>query len=97
MFDSYREIQARVHRQLAALDDLILEADREIERLQELLARTRRGGSRAGPLTLEAQQRAFALWEAGLTETEIARCLDADRYHVEQALDEFRQPDSHAA
>jgi hypothetical protein len=87
MFDSYREVQARVHRQLEALDALIVEADREIERLQTLLA-----AARGRPLSGEDQQRAFELWETGLSPAEIARRLEADAQRVEQALDEFRDP-----
>jgi multidrug resistance efflux pump len=97
MFDSYREIQARVHRQLAALDELIVEADREIARLQTLLEHARRSVWCSRALSREEQQRAFELWEAGATTEEIAQRLDAAAHGVEQALDEFRWPESHAA
>ena len=97
MFDSYRELQARVHRQLAALDELIVEADREMERLQSALDDARRSVRRHRTLSRDEQQRAFALWEAGKSPAEIAEQLDATIPIVEQSLDEFRRPESRAA
>jgi len=97
MHNLRRELEARVNEQLAALDALMLEADREIERLQLALAEARRTAVIDRALTAAEQQRCFALLEAGLTHDEIARCLNVPVTRVVEALDEFRGPERRAA
>lgn len=90
-----KAVAARVEQQLELLDALILEADREIERLQTLLADARAAGGR--DLTRDEQQRCFALWESGRTAEDIARRLHVGPEQVRQALDEWRRPRHRAA
>jgi hypothetical protein len=97
MHDLRRELESRVYEQLAALDALMHAADREIEQLEAALAAARRNAEPDRPLTPAEHQRCFALWEAGLTHEEIARCINVATVRVAEALDEFRRPDSRAA
>jgi DNA-directed RNA polymerase specialized sigma24 family protein len=86
-----QELEARVHEQLARMDALILDADREIERLQLALAEARRSVITDRALTPDEQQQCFALVEAGFTRDEIARGLSVPVERVHDALDEFRR------
>lgn len=92
-----RELETRVNEQLAALDALMLEADREIERLQRALAEARHAAEIDRALTAAEQQRCVALWKAGLTHDEIARCLNVSANRVARALDELRGGQQRAA
>lgn len=97
-YDYSREVEARIDNRLSTLDQLIVDADREIERLQAMLAESRQ--SYAEPdreLTPSEQQRCFALKEAGFAVDEIARCLQTSPTGVERALNEWQRPDRRAA
>ena len=82
LFDYGREVEGRVETTLSVLDRLILDADQEIGRLEELLDVARgktEKSSRAiaiKKLTTAQAERIPELLLAGLTEVEIARCLD---------------------
>ena len=86
---SRRELEARIFAQLAALDDMIVEADREIKRLQRALRESRQTAPAERRLTGAEQQRCFALYEAGLNSAEIAHCLRAPQTRVEEVLNQF--------
>lgn len=97
-YDYSREVEARIDNRLSVLDQLIVDADREIERLQVLLSESRQ--SAAVPdreLTIAEQQRCFALKEAGFSVAEIARCLQTNSASVDRALNEWQRVDRHAA
>jgi hypothetical protein len=78
LYDFDREVTARVETTLSTLDRLIEEADREISRLEELLARTEpaRPGRRQIP-TLTADDRRLVrhLLTAGYSTEEVARLV----------------------
>lgn len=97
-YDYSREVEARIDNRLAVLDQLIVDADREIERLQAMLSEARQ--SAAEPereLSMSEQQRCFALKEGGFSVEEIARCLQTSSANVEHALNEWQRPDRRAA
>lgn len=96
-YEYNREVEARIDNRLAVLDQLILDADREIERLQAMLAESRQSAPIDRPLTFLEQQRCFTLHESGFTVDEIARCLNTTTAGVQQALDEWQPPQSRAA
>jgi DNA-binding CsgD family transcriptional regulator len=96
-YDYSREVEARIDNRLAVLDRLILDADREIERLQALLAESRRAGRTDRELTDEEQQKCLGLQESGCTADEIARCLNVSVESVQRALDQWRGPSRRAA
>lgn len=97
IFDYGREIEARIDNQMRILDQLIQEADREIVRLEALLAESRSNWVADRELTRQEQQRCFALREAGFTVDEIAACLNTSLVAVARAMDEWQRPDSQAA
>jgi len=97
VFDYGREVEARVDNQLRVLDRLILDADREIARLEALLAETRCDWPTERELSRQEQQRCFAMREAGFTVDEIAHCLNTTAAAVAQALAEWQSPGSQAA
>jgi len=84
LFDYGREVEGRIETTLSVLDRLILDADQEIGRLEELLEVSRDDQTkqqRAIPLrTLDVEQsrRIPELIAAGLSDEEIARCLTCD-------------------
>lgn len=92
-YDYSREVEARIDNRLAVLDQLIVDADREIERLQLLLHHT----AVDRELTTVEQQRCFTLQEAGCSLDEIARCLNAAPDRVRIALDQWQPPARRAA
>lgn len=97
-YDYSREVEARIDNRLSVLDQLIVDADREIERLQALLAESRLSNSEPErDLSLSDQQRCFALQEAGFQVDEIARCLQTTPAGVERVLNEWQRPDRRAA
>ncbi len=96
-YDYSREVEARIDNRLAVLDRLIVDADREIERLQAMLAESRHTASADRDLTRDEQQRCFALREAGFDLAEIARCLHASPASIQRALNEWQSPDRRAA
>lgn len=91
-YDYSREVEARIDNRLAVLDQLIVDADHEIERLQQLLHQS----AVDRDLTTAEQQRCFTLQEAGCSLDEIARCLNAPPDLVRTALDQW-QPTKRAA
>ncbi|MBI1347139.1 hypothetical protein GC163_12725 [bacterium] len=97
IFDYGREVEARIDLQLRVLDQLIVDADREIARLEALLAESRCEWVTQRDLSRQEQQRCFAMREAGFTVEEIAYCLNATADTVQQALDEWQAPGSEAA
>lgn len=97
LYDYGREVEGRIDTRLTALDELIVEADLEIARLEALLAESRVNLPAERQLSADEQQRCFALWEAGISVSAIARCLHATPGQVQTALDEFRQPRRDAA
>lgn len=97
LYDYGREVEGRIDTRLAALDELIVEADHEIARLEAMLADSRVGLPLDRTLTADEQQRCFALWEAGHSVAAISRCLHATPRQVENALDEFGPPRHKAA
>jgi hypothetical protein len=97
LYDFGRSAEARIENHLAVLDRLIVEADREIARLEGILAESRQGLSTDRALSRSEQQRCFAMWEAGFTVEEIAACLTTTTAQVQSALDEWRRPDQRAA
>ena len=97
LYEYGRGIEARMENHLVVLDQLILDADREIARLEGLLAESRQDLPADRPLSRGEQQRCFALWEARMSATEIAQCLNTSVAEVEAALDEWRRPEGKAA
>lgn len=95
--DDRRAVEWRVEHHLSALDELILEADREIARLEALLARQQPDVIPFPALSCADQQRCFELWESGLTVEETAEQLQTSAAAVQAALDEWRRPASRAA
>jgi hypothetical protein len=96
-YDYSREVEARIDNRLSVLDQLIVDADREIDRLQAMLAESRRSQPADRELTPDELQRCFALSEAGFSAAEIARCLNASLVSVERGLDQWQKPDRRAA
>ncbi len=95
--DYRRDVELQVERQLTALDELILEADCEIARLEALLARQQPDLLQFPTLSTIDQQRCFELWESGLTVDETADQLQTSAAAVQAALDEWRHPAARAA
>ena len=90
VYEYGREVEARIETQLTMLDQLILEADREIGRLEGILAESRHDWPVERALSRSEQQRCFAMHEAGFDVEEIARCLNTTVDPVRQALDEWQ-------
>ena len=96
-YDYSREVEARIDNRLSVLDQLIEDADREIDRLQAILSESRQTMPEQRPLSADEQQRCFSLKEAGFTPDEIARCLHVSPDSVQAALAEWRRPSKRAA
>ncbi len=92
-YDYSREVEARIDNRLAVLDQLIIDADQEIDRLQQLLHLS----AEDRDLTPAEQQRCFTLQEAGCTVDEISRCLNVWPERVQCALDQWQTPGKRAA
>ncbi len=94
LLDFGREVEGRVETTLTVLDRLIIDAEQEIHRLEDLLktSQATRQQPQSLPQVLSAEQRPStetldripALLSAGLTDTEIARCLGCDLELVRQ-------------
>lgn len=97
VFDYGREVEARIDNQLRVLDRLIVDADREIARLEAMLAESRCDWPTERDLSRQEQQRCFAMSEAGFTVDEIAHCLNTTTAAVARALAEWQSPDTRAA
>ena len=85
-----QDAASRIDEHFAALDQLIVEADQEIVRLQALLTESRPTAAPGRPATRREQQRCFALSEAGIGCDEIARRLQLSPTSVQAALDEWQ-------
>jgi len=79
LFDYGREVEGRVETTLTVLDRLIIDAEQEITRLEELLETSRES---LGPLTDNSSEQirhqTLRLIQAGWTDEEIAQCLRCD-------------------
>ena len=56
LYDFAREVEGRMHTKIAVLDRLIINADREIIRLEQVLAESRRMGNPSGSITPSGRQ-----------------------------------------
>lgn len=56
LYDFAREVEGRMHTKIAVLDRLIINADREIIRLEQVLAESRRLGIPPGSITGPSRQ-----------------------------------------
>jgi hypothetical protein len=92
-YDYSREVEARIDNRLTVLDQLIVDADREIESLQRLLNQSAVNRE----LNAAEQQRCFQLQDAGCSIDEIARCLNATPDAVHSALDQWQPSTKRAA
>lgn len=97
LHDYGRSVEARIENRLTVLDQLILEADQEIARLEAILAEARIDSPVDRPLSRGEQQRCFAMHEAGFAVEETARCLNVTPAAVTEALAEWTRPDRRAA
>jgi len=78
LYDFSREMEGRLETRMALLDQLIAEADREIARMQELLAGTRGTGNKANSQTLRfiSPGETSASTETDVPTADVARMLD---------------------
>ncbi len=97
VYEYGRTVEARIESHLQVLDQLILDADREICRLEGILAESRYDLVADRPLSRSEQQRCFALHEAGFSIEEAARCLNTSSAQVRVALDEWQPGQRRAA
>ncbi len=81
LFDYGREVEGRVETTLTLLDRLIMDAESEVTRLEDLLS-VSRASSTSEPVNQERLQQLIA---AGLTDEEISRCLRCDVEIVQAA------------
>ncbi len=88
LFDYGREVEGRIETTLSVLDRLIIDADQEISRLEELLDVTQSNPEEKQrslsmqKLNANQIERIPDLIAAGLTDAEIARCLNCDQLAV---------------
>ncbi|MCG6157911.1 hypothetical protein [Rubinisphaera margarita] len=81
LFDYGREVEGRVETTLTLLDRLIMDAESEVTRLEDLLS-VSRVSSTSEPVN---QERLRQLIAAGLTDEEISRCLRCNIETVQTA------------
>ena len=93
LHDGSQGVEARIESRLQILDCLVVEADREDERLQTLLKPNCDGAE----LTAAEVQRARHLHQAGLTIREISRRLGCSPEAVMESLSEGFGPQNRAA
>ncbi|TWT64090.1 hypothetical protein [Rubinisphaera italica] len=94
LFDYGREVEGRVETTLNVLDRLIIDAESEIDRLEDLLNLSRADRvpeNKAGSLDENSLARITELRQAGLADEEIARCLQCDVSLVRNYLDDGNQ------
>lgn len=95
LFDYGREVEGRIETTLSVLDRLIVDADQEIGRLEDLLdvaqSNPEKNQRSLSMQKLDANQieRIPDLIVAGLTDAEIARCLDCDQLAVSKYRNQF--------
>ena len=87
--DCDRNLTARVDRTLSLLDRWIEEADREIFRLETLLAE--RQANETAPLSLEQTRMVVQMAAAGYSNSQIAKLIDRPVAVVEEILVENRR------
>lgn len=108
LYEYGREVEARTDDRLRILDELLQEADREINRLRQQLALTQQkpddGPLPAGPdilmyensghPTVTAEQRSMIVYlsQAGFSAQEISNCLTYHLTEIEAILDEENNP-----
>lgn len=97
LFDYGREVEGRVNTTMVLLDTLINNAEQEIDRLESLLEKkqlkesrkTNEVNSKVDQVAPEELNRIPELRDAGLSNEEIARCLQLSVFEVVSALDTF--------
>ncbi|WP_417380580.1 hypothetical protein [Gimesia sp.] len=113
LYEYGREIESRSDARLRVLDELLREADQEINRLRQQLALTQQKqsepGEKAGPdilvyeksqpLSATAEKRLMMVYlsQAGFSAQEIGNCFQCTREEVEQVLAEDCPPGSETA
>lgn len=97
LHDEMRAVEGRIGNRLAVLDELILDADREIQRLTVLLTESRRETLIDRELTAEETQRVLHLAEVGFDGKCIARSLGIAEPHVTEVLRQWEPRDRRAA
>ena len=76
LYDFAREMEGRLETRMALLDELIAEADREIARMQELLANSRGGTRGSETLRFTPPAQASAAADSDIPAADVARMLD---------------------
>ena len=94
--DDLWEIEGRIHAQIDRLDELILEADEEIQRLSDLLQPVESVAFR-GEIDVATTQQVLDLFEAGRSPVEIARLLGLPEPRVWAVLSQWDEPGRQAA
>ena len=100
LFDYGREVEGRVETTLNVLDRLIIDAESEIDRLEDLLNLSRADRipeNKAASLDENSMARITELRGAGLSDEEIARCLQCDVSQVREYRREDENQDRRAA
>ncbi|HBN78201.1 MAG TPA: hypothetical protein DD473_20800 [Planctomycetaceae bacterium] len=94
LFDYGREVEGRVETTLNVLDRLIIDAESEIDRLEDLLNLSRAdriAENQAASLDENSLVRITELRRAGLSDEEIARCLQCEVSLVRNYRDDENQ------
>ncbi|HTN04404.1 hypothetical protein [Planctellipticum variicoloris] len=97
LHDEMRAVEGRIDNRLTVLDQLILDADREIQRLTVLLTESRRATLIDRELTAEETQRVLDLAEVGFDGKSIARSLGIAEPRVTEVLRQWEPPEQQAA
>ena len=87
LFEYGREVEGRVETTLNVLDRLIIDAEDEIDRLEELLERSEQQKDEPSTETIDPA-RILQLSQAGLSHEEIARAMQCDQALVEHVLED---------
>lgn len=97
LHDELRAVEGRIGSRLSVLDQLIVDADREIQRLTALLAESRRETLIDRELSAEEMQRVLHLAEVGFDGTCISRSLGIAEPRVTEVLRQWEPRDRRAA
>lgn len=89
LHDEFRSVEARIGNRMTVLDQLILDADREIQRLTVMLEESRRETLIDRELTDTETQRVLHLAEAGFDGSAIARALGFAEPRVRTVLQQW--------